>query len=72
MDDRCHESFERRLVLVCADYGKGFHFPDARIAGAGEACGVHVIDFRKLLDRDGVQLWRQRDTAFRLEHGIPS
>jgi hypothetical protein len=68
----CHEPFGRRSVLVCADCGGVFHFPDARINEVGRACGTHEIGFRDLLGRDVVPLCMRCDVAFRLRHGIPA
>lgn len=68
----CHEPVGKRSVLVCADCGSLFHFPDARLREAGAPCGVHVIGFREVLGRDVVPLCRRCDMAFRLRHGVPA
>lgn len=68
----CKQLFGRRSVLVCADCGGLFHYPDARIHEKGRACGVHVIGMRTLLGLDVVPLCLRCDMAFRLRHGIPS
>jgi hypothetical protein len=68
----CHEHLGRQGVLVCADCGGLFHFPDARVREIGLTCGVHVIGFRQLLGRDVVPLCLRCDMAFRLLYGIPS
>jgi len=68
----CKAPFGRRSILVCADCGGLFHYPDARIDEEGRACGVHIIGMRILLGRDAVPLCLRCDMAFRLRHGIPS
>lgn len=68
----CHSAIARRSVLVCADCGGVFHFPDARVGEAGDACGTNVIGFRDLLGRDIVPLCLRCDMAFRLRYDIPS
>lgn len=68
----CKQPFGRRSILVCADCGGRFHFPDARIREEGTACGVHVIGMRYLLGRDVTPLCLRCDMAFRLRYGIPS
>jgi hypothetical protein len=68
----CHQPLGPRSVLVCADCGGLFHFPDARINEPGRACGTHVIGFRALLGRDVVPLCLRCDMAFRLRYDIPS
>ena len=68
----CKEQFGERSILVCADCGGWFHFPDARIHETGTACGVHEIGLRSLLGRDVVPLCLRCDMAFRLKNGIPS
>ncbi|MCK9519416.1 MAG: hypothetical protein M0R74_10415 [Dehalococcoidia bacterium] len=68
----CHESFGERSVLVCADCGGVFHFPDARIREPGVPCGTHEIGFRDLLGRDVVPLCMRCAVAFRLRYGIPA
>ncbi len=67
----CKEPLGRRSILVCADCGGRFHFPDARIPEQGIACGTHEIGFRSLLGRDVVPLCLRCDMAFRLKNGIP-
>ena len=59
-------------VLVCADCGGIFHFPDARVNEQGPCCGTHEIGFRDLLGRDVVPLCLRCDMAFRLKYGIPA
>lgn len=59
-------------MLVCADCGGRFHFPDARVGEEGRACGTHEIGLRSLLGRDVVPLCLRCDMAFRLAHGLPS
>lgn len=61
-----------RSVLVCADCGGWFHFPDARVNELGAKCGVHEIGFRDLLGRDVVPMCQRCDMAFRLSFGVPS
>ena len=68
----CKEPCGGRSVLVCADCGGVFHFPDARIDEAGKPCGTHEIGFRNLLGRDIVPLCLRCDMAFRLKYGIPA
>ena len=68
----CREAVGSRSVLICADCGGLFHFPDARISEPGTACGVHVIGFRNLLGRDVVPFCLRCDMAFRLKFGVPS
>ena len=68
----CKEPLGARSVLVCADCGCLFHYPDARVCERGESCGVQVIGFRDLLGRDIVPLCRRCDMAFRLRFGLPS
>ncbi|MGE5595670.1 MAG: hypothetical protein ACM3S1_06485 [Hyphomicrobiales bacterium] len=75
MNDRCvecHEPIGRHSVLVCADCGGLFHYPDARVNETGRACGTHEIGFRDLLGRDVVPLCLRCDVAFRLRFGIPA
>ncbi len=67
----CREPLGRRGVLVCADCGGLFHFPDARVGEEGAACGAHEIGFRNLLGRDVVPLCRRCDVSFRLRYQIP-
>lgn len=62
----------RKSVLICADCGQWFHFPDARIGEEFVPCGTHEIGFRNLLGRDVVPLCLRCDMAFRLQYGIPS
>lgn len=68
----CKQPFGRHSVLVCADCGGIFHYPDARINEPGEKCGAHEIGFRNLLGADVVPLCLRCDMAFRLKYGIPS
>jgi len=68
----CKEPSGKRSVLVCADCGGLFHYPDARVREGGERCGVQVIGFRELLGRDIVPLCLRCDMAFRLRFGLPS
>jgi hypothetical protein len=68
----CKQPPGSRSVLVCADCGGVFHYPDARVNEPGIPCGVHEIGFRNLLGRDVVPLCRRCDMAFRLRFGIPS
>lgn len=68
----CHLPVGDRSVLVCADCGGLFHFPDARIHEVGAPCGVTEIGFRDILGRDIVPLCLRCDMAFRLEYGIPA
>ena len=68
----CREPAGGRSVLVCADCGGIFHYPDARIHEAGVACGTHEVGFRNLLGRDVVPLCLRCDVAFRLRFGIPA
>ncbi|MCC7363451.1 MAG: hypothetical protein IT303_03690 [Dehalococcoidia bacterium] len=77
MNDRsscveCHEPPGGRSVLVCADCGGIFHFPDARVNEPGIPCGTHEIGFRDLLGRDVVPLCLRCAMAFRLRFGIPA
>ena len=75
MNGRCCECGQpvgRRSVLVCADCGDVFHFPDARVNEPGRPCGTYVIGFRNLLGRDLVPLCLRCDMAFRLSYGVPS
>ena len=67
----CHQPFGQRSILVCADCGGRFHFPDARIGESGIECGRQVIGFRTLLGRDIVPLCLRCDMAFRLRFGVP-
>ena len=57
---------------MCADCGKWFHYPDARINEPGEACGMHLIGMRQVLGADIIPLCRRCDMAIRLRYGIPS
>ena len=59
-------------MLVCADCGGVFHFPDVRVNEVGPVCGTHEIGFRDLLGRDIVPLCLRCDVAFRLRFGIPA
>jgi hypothetical protein len=68
----CHGPVGRESVLVCADCGGLFHFPDARVREVGQACGTHEVGFRDLLGRDVVPLCLRCDMAFRLRFGIPA
>lgn len=68
----CKSPAGARSVLVCADCGGWFHFPDARVNERGEKCGVHEIGFRDLLGRDVVPMCQRCDMAFRLRFGVPS
>jgi hypothetical protein len=70
--NECGEPPGGRSVLVCADCGGIFHYPDARIREDGVACGTHEIGFRNLLGRDVVPLCLRCDVAFRLKCGIPA
>jgi len=68
----CKQPFGKRSIIVCADCGGRFHYPDSRVNEPGDPCGVHVIGFRDLLGRDVVPLCLRCDMAFRLRHGVPS
>ena len=68
----CREPIGNRSVLVCADCGGLFHYPDARINEPGIPCGTHEIGFRELLGRHVVPLCLRCDVAFRLRYGIPA
>ena len=68
----CHEPPGGHSVLVCADCGGIFHYPDARVRESGPVCGTHEIGFRDLLGRDVVPLCMRCDVAFRLRFGIPA
>lgn len=68
----CKQPPGGRSVLVCADCGGIFHYPDARVNESGTACGVHEIGFRSLLGRDVVPMCLRCDMAFRLRFEIPS
>ncbi len=68
----CREPLGGRSVLVCADCGGLFHFPDARTGEVGEPCGAHEIGFRNLLGRDVVPLCLRCDVSFRLRYNIPA
>jgi hypothetical protein len=68
----CKEPIGDRSVLVCADCGGVFHYPDSRISEPGEPCGRHVIGFRSILGWDVVPFCLRCDMAFRLRHGIPA
>lgn len=68
----CKGPVGTRSVLVCADCGNWFHYPDARVNEQGEKCGTHEIGFRDLLGRDVVPMCLRCDMAFRLRFGVPS
>lgn len=68
----CKQPFGEHSVLVCADCGGRFHFPDARVGEEGRACGVHEIGLRTVLGRDVVPFCLRCDMAFRLRYGLPS
>lgn len=68
----CHQPPGGRSVLVCADCGGIFHFPDIRVNEPGQPCGTHEVGFRDLLGRDVVPLCLRCDMAFRLRFGIPA
>lgn len=68
----CQQPPGSRSVLVCADCGGIFHFPDGRVNEPGQACGTHEVGFRDLLGRDVVPLCLRCDMAFRLRFGIPA
>lgn len=68
----CRQPPGTHSVLVCADCGGIFHFPDGRVKEVGPICGTHEIGFRDLLGRDVVPLCLRCDVAFRLRFGIPA
>lgn len=68
----CKQPLGKHSVLVCADCGGVFHYPDARINEPGEKCGAHEFGFRNVLGADVVSLCLRCDMAFRLKYGIPA
>ena len=63
---------DERSVLVCADCGGVFHYPDSRVNEPGDPCGRHEIGLRNILGWDVVPLCMRCDVAFRLRYGIPA
>lgn len=68
----CHEPAGGTSVLVCADCGGRFHYPDARTREAGKVCGTHLVGLRAVVGADVVPLCLRCDMAIRLRLGIPS
>ena len=68
----CGQPATGRSMVVCADCGGRFHYPDSRVNEPGTKCGVHEIGFASVLGRDVVPLCLRCDMAFRLKFGVPA
>jgi hypothetical protein len=68
----CKAPVGTRSVLVCADCGGVFHFPDQRVHEPGTACGTHLMGMRQVFGADIIPLCLRCDMAIRLRHGIPA